>query len=57
MKPKTWNKEPPRFDGTYVWRRAWNWEPIERDITNGRTFSARYAQEVPVEKVGGEWFY
>lgn len=55
---KTWKNEPPQTPGVYLWRRTWQWEPIEREITERRMiFSHRFEKEVPVETLGGQWFY
>ena len=52
----TWDKTPPARPGRYWWRRTWQWEPIIRAIpASRRVFSHRFEQEVPVEKIGGEW--
>lgn len=62
MNPE-WHTEPPNTAGTYIWRRNYQWEPVERevnsDLVNDRltTFSHRYAQEVLLPAVGGDWFY
>lgn len=53
-----WRPTPPPLPGTYRWRRTWQWEDIEREIpASRRIYSERYCQEVPVESLGGEWFY
>ena len=51
-----WSNTPPTEPGRYWWRRSWQWESIIREIPEDRRiYSHRYAQKVPVEKIGGEW--
>lgn len=55
---KAWHKEPPVQQGTYWWRRSYQWEEVQRTINQDRLiYSERYCQLVPAEKLGGEWLY
>lgn len=55
---KQWRKDPPTKPGVYWWRRSYQWEAISRSIPLSRfVWSDRYENNVPVEKLGGEWLY
>ena len=55
---RLWRSTPPRSPGVYQWRRTPQWEPITREIDASRMiYSQRYLNLVPVESLGGEWFY
>jgi len=55
---KQWRKQPPAQQGTYWWRRSYQWEDVQRTINQDRMiYSERYCQLVPAEKLGGEWLY
>jgi len=58
-----WHLDPPAHAGTFIWRRNYQWEPVEREVDSDTvnnlltTYSHRYAQQVLLPAVGGEWFY
>lgn len=58
---ETWTTALPTAAGRYLWRKAYNWEPIERDVYFSETrgclvcWSSRYEQAVPLIQLYGEW--
>lgn len=57
-----WTTRSPKAAGVYLWRKNARWEPVARNVwASGPdatlvAFSHRYAQQVPLVRLGGEWF-
>jgi hypothetical protein len=56
-----WVTIDPTAPGFYSWRKNWQWEPVTREVRVREedgvliTYSNRYVQWLPLNRVGGEW--
>jgi hypothetical protein len=58
---EVWTETLPTAAGRYLWRKNYQWEPIERDVYFSEVrgclvcWSSRYEQAVPLIQLYGEW--